>query len=129
MGLRQRYLPLAGSWLLVVGVQLAASATDSAFYLTQLTMSAYYCLLDHRALPAHGLCRPDLPGPCRLLRHRRLPVRRPDHPRLCRATAAPCCMRTLERAGLLLHRQSLYGETLLSLHPWAACSSPSAWPA
>ena len=35
---------------------------------------------DRRSLPAHGLCRPDFPGPCRLFRHRRLPLRRAHHP-------------------------------------------------
>ena len=45
MGPRKHYLPLAGLLAAVIGVQLAASATASAFYLTQLTMAAYYCLL------------------------------------------------------------------------------------
>lgn len=45
-----RYIPLAVLVLLVVGVQLVLSAVKQEFYLTQLTMAAYYTLV------ALGLC-------------------------------------------------------------------------
>jgi branched-chain amino acid transport system permease protein len=45
MDLIKRYIPVALLAFLVVGIQLVTQFTETAFYLTQLTMSAYYSLV------------------------------------------------------------------------------------
>ena len=120
MGLRKRYLPVAGLLALVIGVQFVASATDSAFYLTQLTMAAYYCLL------IIGLCVLMGYAGQLSLGHAGffaiggyLSAALTSHD--FSAAGNSLVMQALDRAGLLLHHQSPYGETLLSLQPWPAC--------
>ncbi|HBI15437.1 MAG TPA: branched-chain amino acid ABC transporter permease [Desulfobulbaceae bacterium] len=119
MGLRRRYLPLAGLLAAVIGVQLAASATNSTFYLTQLTMAAYYCLV------IIGLCLLMGYAGQISLGHAGffaiggyLSAALTSHN--FTAVSDTLLMRTLDRAGLLLHHQSLYGDSLLSLQPWLA---------
>lgn len=120
MNFLSRYLPLAGLLVIVIGVQLLTAATGTAYYLTQLTMAAYYSLLiiglcvlmgyagqislGHAGFFAIGgylsasLTSNDLSG--------------------IRDTVI---MQLMDKAGLLAERQSLYGETLLNVHPWPAC--------
>lgn len=120
MELFKRYLPIAILLIFVVGIQLLASATDTAYYLTQLTMAAYYSLLiiglcllmgyagqislGHAGFFAIGgyltaaLTSNDLSA--------------------IRETAF---IQLFDKAGLLVERQSLYGEALLNVHPWPAC--------
>ena len=120
MGLLQRYLPLAGLLATVVAVQLAASATDRAFYLTQLTMAAYYCLLIIGLCVLMGYAGQISLGHAGFFAiGGYLSAALTSHD--FAAHSDTLLLRSLERAGLLLHHQSPYGESLLSLQPWPAC--------
>jgi branched-chain amino acid transport system permease protein len=117
--LRSRYARVALFLAAVVAVQLATQATDQAFFLTQLTMAAYYTLvtaglsllmgyagqisLGHAAFFAIGgytsayLTTVDLAA------------RRGD-----------AVVAALARLHVLVPRLDLYGTEALSFHPWAA---------
>ncbi|MHB8808860.1 MAG: branched-chain amino acid ABC transporter permease [Desulfobulbaceae bacterium] len=119
MGLSKRYLPLAGLLAAVIAVQLAASATDSAFYLTQLTMAAYYCLLIIGLCVLMGYAGQISLGHAGFFAiGGYLSAALTSHD--FSAYNGTLLMGALDRASLLLHHQSLYGETLLSLQPWLA---------
>jgi branched-chain amino acid transport system permease protein len=125
MALLKRYLPLAGLLAAVVGVQILTSATGTAYYLTQLTMAAYYSLL------IIGLCvLMGYAGQISLGHAGFFAIGGYLSAALTTHDFTPfqdtAVMQFLERAGLLLHRQSLYGEPLLNVHPWPACAAALA---
>jgi branched-chain amino acid transport system permease protein len=116
---RSRHARVAALAVAVVAVQLVAQLAGKPFFLTQLTMSAYYTLvavglsllmgyagqisLGHAAFFAIGgyasavLTTADLGG--------------------LRGNPA---VALLARAGALVVRTDLYGAAVLSFHPWAA---------
>jgi branched-chain amino acid transport system permease protein len=120
MDLLKRYLPVFFMLALVVAVQLVTHFTETTFYLTQLTMSAYYSVvviglcvlmgyggqisLGHAGFFAIG---GYLAGA--LTTHNLLPFR--DHG----------LVSFLDKVGLLVASKDLYGGDLLTLEPWAAC--------
>jgi len=117
--LRSRYARIALLAVAVVAVQLGAEAAGKPFYLTQLTMAAYYTLvavglsllmgfagqisIGHAAFFAIGgyasaaLTTADL-GPLR----------------------GKALVDLLARAGALVPRTDVFGGEVLSVHPWAA---------
>jgi len=123
--LRSRYGRVATFLAAVVAVQLLAHAADKPFFLTQLTMAAYYTLvaaglsllmgyagqisLGHAAFFAIGgyasayLTTVDLTG----------------------ARAAPA-VALLARLHVLVPHADLYGGEALSVHPWAAFAAALA---
>jgi branched-chain amino acid transport system permease protein len=120
MNLLNRYMPVALLAFLGVGTQLVTHFTGTPFYLTQLTMSAYYSLV------VIGLC--VLMGyggqislghagffaiggylSAALTTHNLIPFK--DH----------AIVALLDKGGMLITRQDLYGDTLLNVHPWPAC--------
>jgi branched-chain amino acid transport system permease protein len=116
----KRYLPIAGLLGIVIGVQLLTRATDTAYYLTQLTMAAYYSLL------IIGLCvLMGYAGQISLGHAGFFAIGGYLSAALTSnnfsAYQETAVMRFMDTAGLLLHRQSLYGEPLLNLQPWPAC--------
>ncbi|MFZ5797941.1 MAG: branched-chain amino acid ABC transporter permease [Desulfobulbus sp.] len=119
MNQARRYLPLAGVLAVVIGAQILASATGKAFYLTQLTMAAYYCLLIIGLCVLMGYAGQISIGHAGFFAiGGYLSSALTSHD--FSAHAGTLFMRTLDRAGLLLHHQSLYGESLLSFQPWLA---------
>jgi branched-chain amino acid transport system permease protein len=120
MDLLKRYLPVFFMLALVVAVQLVTHFTETTFYLTQLTMSAYYsvvviglCVLmgyggqisiGHAGFFAIG---GYLAGA--LTTHNLIPFR--DHG----------LVSFLDKVGLLVASKDLYGGDLLTIEPWAAC--------
>jgi branched-chain amino acid transport system permease protein len=116
----KRYLPLIILLALVVLVQLATSWADATYYLTQLTMSAYYSLviiglcllmgyagqisLGHAGFFAIG-------GYLSALLTTRNLVSYQDH----------TLVALLDQAGCLVSGQDLYGGPLLVMQPWVAC--------
>jgi branched-chain amino acid transport system permease protein len=106
--------------LLVVAVQLLTSWTDTSYYLTQLTMSAYYSLviiglcllmgyagqlsLGHAGFFAMGGYLSALGTTFDL------------SPYILKAPVV-----FLENAGLLVSRTDLYGGEILHLQPWIGC--------
>ena len=117
--LRSRYARVALFLAVIAAVQLAAHAADKPFFLTQLTMAAYYTLvaaglsllmgyagqisLGHAAFFAIGGYASGFLTTVDLSAHR------------TRALVA-----ALARVHVLVPRTDLYGGEALSFHPWAA---------
>ena len=117
----RRHFPIAGFAGLIVAIQLATHFTGTEYFLTQLTMTAYYSLvivglcmligyagqisLGHAGFFAIGgyvtafLTTFDLKS----------------HP--------GALVSLLERSGALVSRQDIYGGSLLTVHPWLACAA------
>ena len=114
-----RYLPVIAAALLVVAVQAALWATDTTYYMTQVTMSAYYALvviglclvmgyagqvsLGHAGFFAIGGYTSAVLTTCNLIAWR-------DGPLIAWGRSL----------GLVLERQDLYGSAVLSFSPWMA---------
>lgn len=104
----------------IVLVQLLCSWTDSVFYLTQLTMSAYYSLL------IIGLCvLMGYAGQISLGHAGFFAIGGYLSAALTTRNLVPFqdqfCVRLLDAAGCLTAGQDIYGEALLVVTPWAAC--------
>ncbi len=106
--------------VLVVAIQLLTGLTGTRFYLTQLTMSAYYALviiglsvvmgyagqisLGHAGFFAIGGYLSAALTTRNLIPFRELGI-----------------IGMLDKMGLLANGQDMYGEQLLTVQPWAAC--------
>lgn len=115
----KRYLPLAFLTVLVVFIQLLTHWTETPYYLTQLTMSAYYsvviiglCLLmgyagqislGHAGFFAIGGYMSAM-----LTTHNLVPFQ------------DQAWVVLLNKIGLLAAREDLYGDAILAFQPWAA---------
>ena len=120
MDLLKRYIPVLFLVAVVVTIQLVTQFTETTFYLTQLTMSAYYSVvviglcvlmgyggqisLGHAGFFAIG---GYLAGA--LSTHNLLPFN--NHGLVI----------YLNKVGLLVAGKDLYGNSLLTFEPWAAC--------
>ena len=117
--MRGRYLPVAAFAGFIVAIQMATHFTGSGYHLTQLTMSAYYSLLaiglcllvgyagqisiGHAGFFAIGGYLSALLTTYDLSAHK------------------GAALMWLAEAGVLASRTGLYGDDLLTVHPWAAC--------
>lgn len=106
--------------VLVIIIQLITYLTDTAFYLTQLTMSAYYTLV------IIGLCvLIGYAGQISLGHAGFFAIGGYISAFLTTYNVMPLkelsFFASLAQAGILTSRQDLYGEKLLTVHPWAAC--------
>jgi len=115
-----RYLPILVLLAVVSVVQLLTLGIGKAFFLTQLTMSAYYSLiviglcllmgfagqisLGHAGFFAIGGYTSAVLTTLNLSAYKENPL-----------------IAVLASSGILTSRQDLYGGSLLSVHPWAAC--------
>jgi len=120
MDFLKRYLPIAGLLVIVIGVQLLTSATDTAYYLTQLTMAAYYSLLIIGLCVLMGYAGQISLGHAGFFAiggYLSAALTSND----LSAFRETVVMQFMDKAGMLVERQSLYGETLLNVHPWPAC--------
>jgi len=120
MVLPKRYLAVAGLPAMVIGVQQLTALTGTAYYLTQLTMAAYYSLL------IIGLCLlMGYTGQISLGHAGFFAIGGYISAALTThdfsAYSDTALLRLMEKSGMLMHRQSLYGEALLNVHPWPAC--------
>ncbi len=120
MDLFKRYIPVFFLLAAVVTIQLVTQYTETTYYLTQLTMSAYYSVvviglcvlmgyggqisLGHAGFFAIGGYLAGV-----LTTHNLMPFM--DHGLVV----------FMDKIGLLFDSRSLYGETLLTVQPWAAC--------
>ena len=116
----KRHLPLSLLLLAIIVVQQLTRWTDTGFYLTPLTMAAYYSLvivglcllmgyagqisLGHAGFFAIGGYLSAM-----LTTKNLLPLKANGVIALC------------DRLGLLAHGQDLFGEPFLHMEPWAAC--------
>lgn len=117
----RRYFPVAAFACLIVAIQLATRVTGTPYYLTQLTMTAYYSLvvvglcmligyagqisLGHAGFFAIGGYMAAFLTTCDLTSHRGVVVS------------------LLERSGALVSRHDIYGGSLQTVHPWLACAA------
>jgi branched-chain amino acid transport system permease protein len=115
----RKYMPVLAVALLVVVIQLIVSAGGANYYLTQLTMSAYYSLvilglcllmgyagqisLGHAGFFAIGGYTSAVLTTVDLMPH-----------------ADSSALKILRQLGMIFERQDLYGNTLLSFSPWLA---------
>ncbi len=118
MGLR-RYWPIAASALAVIVLQIVLSLTGATYYMTQITMSAYYALvviglcllmgyagqasLGHAGFFAIGGYTIAYMTTVNLLAYRDIGL-----------------IRALRSLGLVVQWQNLYGADVLSFSPWLA---------
>jgi len=118
----RKNMKVIGLISVVIGVQLLTSLTNTSHYLTQLTMSAYYslviiglCLLIGYAgqisLGHAGFFAIGGYVSAFLTTHNFMPYK--DN----------ALVSFLSGAGLLITRQDLYGDQVLTAQPWAACVS------
>ena len=120
MDFLKRYFPIAGLLAIVICVQLLTMATDTAFYLTQLTMAAYYSLLIIGLCVLMGYAGQISLGHAGFFAiggYLSAALTSND----LSAYKGTGVLQFLDKAGLLMERQSLYGETLLNVQPWPAC--------
>lgn len=116
----KKYYPFIPLVLFVVCVHFLTSWTDTLFYLTQMTMSAYYSLLiiglcvvmgyagqislGHAGFFAIGGYLSAGLTTSNLLEYKDLLI-----------------VRLLDNLGLLMSGQDIYGDTVVVVVPWAAC--------
>ncbi len=115
-----RHIQILALLISVIVVQLLTHMTDTSYYLTQLTMSAYYSLviiglslvmgyagqisIGHAGFFALGGYLSALLTTYNLLPYSDSPV-----------------ISILSKSGILVARSDLYGSELLTLQPWIAC--------
>jgi len=120
MDLLKRYVPVFSLLAAVVAIQLLTQYTETTYYLTQLTMSAYYSVvviglcvlmgyggqisLGHAGFFAIGGYLAGALTTQNLLSFK-------EHGLVA----------FLDKIGLLVDSTGLYGDTLLTVQPWAAC--------
>jgi branched-chain amino acid transport system permease protein len=113
----RRYLPLAVVGLAVVGLQLALQAAGTVYYLTQLTMAAFYCLV------SIGLCLlMGYAGQLSLGQAGFFAIGGYVSAVLntLKLDAAEPAARLLSSLGILAERRDAYENLLLGVSPWAA---------
>jgi len=115
-----RYTPAFILVGLVACVQLFTLATGSTFYLTQLTMTAYYSLI------VIGLCLlMGFAGQISLGHAGFFAIGGYTSAILTTLDLAPYrekgLVASLAKLNILMSHEDLYGHSALSVHPWAAC--------
>ncbi len=106
--------------VLVIGIQLLTQATETTYYLTQLTMSAYYGLVVIGLSVLMGYAGQISLGHAGFFAiGGYLSAALTTH-NLVALQASPV-MKFLGSLGVLAAGQDLYGEQLLTITPWAAC--------
>ena len=106
--------------VLVVAVQVVTTLTDTQFYLTQLTMSAYYTLLVIGLAIVMGYAGQISIGHAGFFAiGGYLSAALTTHNLV--ALQGSSVIKGLASLGLLVSGQDLYGEELLVFVPWAAC--------
>jgi len=117
----RRYFAVAAFVGLIVAIQLGTLITGTGYYLTQLTMTAYYSLvivglcmligyagqisLGHAGFFAIGGYVTAFLTTCDLKSHH------------------GAFVSLLEKSGALVSRHDVYGGSLLTVHPWLACAA------
>lgn len=105
---------------IIVAIQLATRFTETQFYLTQLTMAAYYGLVVIGLGVVMGYAGQISIGhagffaiggylTAALTTHNLLPFK------------DSACVQVLDQLGMLVSSQDIYGDQLLAVSPWGAC--------
>lgn len=116
----KRHLPLGLLVLAIIGVQLLTRVTDTAFYLTPLTMTAYYSLV------IVGLCLlMGYAGQISLGHAGFFAIGGYLSAMLTTKNLVPFKDNSLislcDELGLLVHGQDMFGSAFIHVQPWAAC--------
>ncbi len=116
----KKLLPLAALVFIIVAIQMVTAWTDTRFYLTQLTMSAYYALLIIGLCVVMGYAGQISLGHAGFfaiggylsaaLTTRNLV-----------AYQDSTLIRMLDGLGVLVSGQDIYGDAIMAVAPWAAC--------
>jgi branched-chain amino acid transport system permease protein len=128
----RKMLPLAALAIVVIVVQLMTAWTGTPFYLTQLTMAAYYALLIIGLCVVMGYAGQISLGHAGFFAIGGY-VSAALTTRNLIAYHDTGLIRVLDTAGLLVARQDIYGDALLVMNPWAAglaavlCAALIAW--
>ena len=120
MDLLKRYIPVFFLLVLVIAIQLFTHFTATTYYLTQLTMSAYYSIV------VIGLCVLMGYGGQISLGHAGFfaiggYLAGALNTQNLVAFKGHGLVAFLDKAGLLVAGNDLYGGDLLTVEPWAAC--------
>ena len=116
----RRYIPIVALVVLVVAVQVTTQMTGTPYYLTQLTMAAYYSLVVIGLCALMGYAGQISLGhagffaiggyiSAGLTTHNLIGLQ--DH----------TFVALLQKYSIIVMRQDMYGETLLTFQPWVAC--------
>ncbi|MFW6323614.1 MAG: branched-chain amino acid ABC transporter permease, partial [Desulfovibrionales bacterium] len=116
----RRFFPLLLLAVTIVAVQMATAVTGTEYYLTQLTMAAYYSLV------VIGLCvLMGYAGQISLGHAGFFAIGGYLAAALTTRNLLPyqdfLLVKILSQAGVLISRQDLFGQELLYFHPWAGC--------
>jgi len=115
-----RFTPILTLSATVVVIQLLTLASGKAFYLTQLTMTAYYSLIVIGLCLLMGFAGQISLGHAGFFAIGGYTSAVLTTLNLSALKDAPL-VSLLARLGVLTARQDLYGGQILSVHPWAAC--------
>jgi branched-chain amino acid transport system permease protein len=113
-------LPLAVLILVVVAVQLITGWTDTRFYLTQLTMAAYYALLIVGLCVVMGYAGQISLGHAGFFAIGGYVSAALTTSNLI-AYKDSVLIKLLDGFGMLVTGQDIYGDAIMAVTPWAAC--------
>ncbi len=116
----KRYSPLGILLAAVIGIQLITQATETSYYLTQLTMTAYYSLV------IVGLCLlMGYAGQISLGHAGFFAIGGYISASLTTYNLTPFKDKTIvmlfDKLGFLVTGEDIFGEPLMNFHPWFAC--------
>ncbi len=117
---RKRYIQASAMMAAVIAVQLATYFSGTGYFLTQLTMSAYYSLLTIALCLLMGYAGQISLGHAGFFAiggYTSAVLTTYD----LSAHADSALVGLLRGVGLLVERQNLYGADILHVQPWAAC--------
>lgn len=113
-------LPLAALALVVIAIQLITGWTDTRFYLTQLTMAAYYALLIIGLCVVMGYAGQISIGHAGFFAIGGY-VSAALTTRNLVAYTDTALVKLLDGLGMLVSGRDIYGDAIMVLTPWAAC--------
>ena len=116
----KKVLPLAVLAIVVILVQVLTAWTDTRFYLTQLTMSAYYALLIIGLCVVMGYAGQISLGHAGFFAIGGY-ISAALTTRNLVSWSDTALVKMLDGLGILVAGQDLYGEAFLVVNPWAAC--------
>jgi len=116
----KKLLPLAVLITIIIGIQVLTSWTDTRFYLTQLTMSAYYVLLIIGLCVVMGYAGQISLGHAGFFAIGGYVSAALTTSNLV-AYKDSVLVKMLDGAGILISGQDVYGDAIMAVSPWAAC--------
>jgi branched-chain amino acid transport system permease protein len=128
----RRYIPIAALVLMIVLVQTLTAVFGTAYYLTQLTMTAYYVLLSLGLCMVMGYAGQISLGQAGFFAIGGYTAATLTTVNLIDRAGEPLTV-FLSKAGLLISGETLYGDPLLYLSPWisflaaVALAAVTAW--